>query len=241
MRAFPPTQAVLRPFSTERALLTPLRMISFFERAFSSAKSHPELSVVGFAMSRIPRIHWLDGQSWALAQDLMAQGAMNDTGAMHQYIRALVRVYVEQGRAPDQDRLSETLNLLIQNHGPRGHSSEVSWCIWAALCFGVRLTSQSVAAISTSHDDVVALLALQARKRGILESDLDTQIWEQWMTEHQLYGEHWLCAYEAFVQGWPRSEREQRLCRCRSGIRMATAESSAFRGRGSSSLAQGCG
>jgi hypothetical protein len=112
-----------------------------------------------------------------------------------------VRLKIEHDLAPDIERLQRVLNAMIDRHAPRGHGSEVAWSIWAAMAFDAELNDAPARAISAMHDDVVALLALEAASRGCIGKALDTTYWSQWMESDQLYGEHWLLAYEGLVRG----------------------------------------
>lgn len=51
-------------------------------------------------------------------------------------------------------------------------------------------------------DDVVALLALHARSKGLIPRGLDTDLWRSYLNGDALGGGHWLLACEANVQGW---------------------------------------
>jgi hypothetical protein len=186
MRDFPATETP----DEERAL------IEFFERVFEHRRLEPEAPVVGYAMSRIPERTW-GGRAWTLAQDLMSQAVVTDTGAMHQYIRSLVRMQVERNLKPDLGRLGNTLVSIIGHHAPRSHTSEVAWALWAAVAFNVRLGSEVGSQIEALEDDVVALLALEASARDLLDPPPDPSKWQAWLTAEDLYGAHWLFAYEA--------------------------------------------
>jgi hypothetical protein len=52
------------------------------------------------------------------------------------------------------------------------------------------------------EDSVIALLALDAEKRGLVPTGLDATLWESFMTERDLYERQWLLAYEAKVKNW---------------------------------------
>lgn len=167
----------------------------FFERVFEQRRLQPDAPVVGYALSRIPEAHWA-GEAWPLAQDLMSQAVVTDSGAMHQYVRALVRMVVEHHLQPDPNQLRATLEAIIHQHAPRSHTSETAWALWAAIAFDIRLGDDVCQLVGAMEDDVVALLALEANSRGVL-SRPDTSLWETWLSTDELYGEHWLFAYEA--------------------------------------------
>jgi hypothetical protein len=176
-------------------------LLEFYMRVFEHRITDPTSQVVSLAMSRMPEKKW-DCPDWNLAQDLMSQAVITDTGSMHQYVRALVKLSVDKGLHPDPERLFDCLSRIILHHAPRGHGSEVAWALWACMVFDVKLSEQCGQAISQIDDDVVALLALELESRGGFLSPLDKTRWQIWMNKDQLRDEHWLLAYEALVRRW---------------------------------------
>jgi hypothetical protein len=52
------------------------------------------------------------------------------------------------------------------------------------------------------HDPVVALLALDCERHGLVSKPLDKTLWSLHMTPDALYDEHWLLSYEANIKNW---------------------------------------
>jgi hypothetical protein len=176
-------------------------LLEFYRRVFEHRQADPSSQVVSLALSRMPEYYW-SGKSWELAQDLMSQAVISDTGAMHQYVRALIKLHVRRNIEPDPERLASCLSQVILRHAPREHGSEVAWALWACMAFDIKLPEKCAQAISEMEDDVVVLLALELESRGGFLGPLDKSRWEAWMTSDQLRGEHWLVAYEASESGW---------------------------------------
>ena len=100
-----------------------------------------------------------------------------------------------------------SLNLKLLDTPPLRNASEVAWALWAALQFKVRLTTSAASAVSEIEDDVVALLALDARARRLFPAGtVDTSVWRSLLSDPDvLLSEHWLLAYEAEGHGWLRT------------------------------------
>ena len=64
------------------------------------------------------------------------------------------------------------------------------------------MDGQSITAVSEMDDDVIALLALDARSKGLTPSGLTFPKWSNYMRTDELMGEHWLLSYEANLTGW---------------------------------------
>src|SRR5262249_29309014 len=105
-------------------------LLDFYRRVFEHRQTDPTSQIVSLALSRMPEHAWR-GNIWELAQDLMSQAVISDNGAVHQYVRALIKLRVKQNVAPDPERLSACLSQIILNHAPRGHGSEIAWALWA--------------------------------------------------------------------------------------------------------------
>lgn len=177
------------------------KLLEFYRQVFEYRQIDPASQIVSLAISRMSEHSWRD-TNWALAQDLMSQAIISDTGALHQYVRALVKLRVKHNVIPDPERLSACLSQVILNHAPRGHGNEVAWALWACMAFEIKLPGKCAQVISSMDDDIVALLALELDSRGGFLSPLDKNHWSAWMNSEQLRSEHWLVAYEAYERGW---------------------------------------
>src|SRR5690606_11446803 len=62
--------------------------------------------------------------------------------------------------------------------------------------------AKAMKVVSKCDDPVVALLALDYKSSGLYRASLDTDLWQSHMTADELYGDHWLLAYEARIKNW---------------------------------------
>ena len=113
------------------------------------------------------------------------------------------------GIAVGRAALSDVIEAQIARHAPLRNASEVAWGLWVALDFRIRLSAEAASAVSEIEDDVVALLALDARSRRLFPAGtLDTTFWRSLLSDPDvLHTEHWLLAYEADGHGWLRTAR----------------------------------
>ncbi len=95
----------------------------------------------------------------------------------------------------------ETLNTVITNSAPLGYQYEVSWALWGLIVFNIPLDPSATVALQSSGNSVIAILALDAQRRGLIQN-LDTTRWAGRMTANDLREEEWLLSYEANVQNW---------------------------------------
>jgi hypothetical protein len=107
--------------------------------------------------------------------------------------------------AVNASELQDLLNEQIIEHAPLNHASEVAWALWGALIFDLKIGKRAAKAISAIRDSVVALTALHAQQRRLVDTGLDTSLWRSYLTTDELYGEQWLLCYEANVKRWLKS------------------------------------
>ena len=56
--------------------------------------------------------------------------------------------------------------------------------------------------VSQCDDPVVALLALDCERNGLVSKPLNKTLWASHMTQDALYDENWFLAYEANIKNW---------------------------------------
>ena len=134
-------------------------------------------------------------------QYLIFQAILAEPDCIRAAMRVLYRWHFTDGLPLDLASLSSVLNRLIARHAPQQSGSEVAWAIWSALVFDVPIGATVVESICRIDDPVVALLALDARQRGLVQT-LDTTNWEAAMVPGELHAERWLLSYEANVKAW---------------------------------------
>jgi hypothetical protein len=140
-------------------------------------------------------------EHWALLEGLIVQGLMSESGGAP-FAWDVMRKYHAEGCKLSADLLTNALSRQIERQAPMGHSSEVAWSLWVAIGAGIRLDARATAAVGKMTDSVVALLALDANSRGLLDTaSFSAARWEPIMNQAALHEEHWLLAYQANING----------------------------------------
>jgi hypothetical protein len=65
--------------------------------------------------------------------------------------------------------------------------------------------SKSADALIAMNDPAAALLGLHAQENDLLPRKSYLKSFEKFLTAEDLYGEHWILAYEANIKGWLRT------------------------------------
>jgi hypothetical protein len=98
--------------------------------------------------------------------------------------------------------INEVLNHIVINACPLGYTNETAWSLWGLIHWNLKIDLEAATVISKTSDTVIALLALDAQRRGLIPNGLDLTLWESFMTTDDLYGKQWLLSYEANKKGW---------------------------------------
>jgi hypothetical protein len=200
----PAWKTELRAFRfREGAISQRTDIITYFDRAYSLARSFPGKSVLAYAIARLRGVSLVPGV-WPILQDLVSQCILIESGAFSSAL-LLIAQHHSEGGGIDLGTLAKVMNMQIAYHAPLGHGSEVAWALWACLSFGVMVVPTAAKAVSKMNDSVVALSALHAKEVGRIQGKLDTDNWRTYLTPDDLWGPQWLLSYEAFVKGWLKS------------------------------------
>jgi hypothetical protein len=175
-------------------------LIAYFDRAFVLAKQNPADHVLKYAIQRLQNVQ-IDQSNWQLAEQLHLQCVMNETETFLPVLGRLIDRH-KAGFPIDKKTIGEVINSQIITQCPVSHGSEVCWAIWAAIFWDIQIESDAAKLLSKMNDSLVALLALDAHRRGLIPNGLDTTNWETYLTTDELYGEQWLLSYEANKKGW---------------------------------------
>jgi hypothetical protein len=175
-------------------------LIALFDIGFTLAKQNPEKSILAYTVGRLKDVT-IAPENIALFHRLCLQCLLSEPGTSAVVLERLAEQF-RQGLALNKDELGEVLNDQIVENARVGYASEVAWALWGTLIFDIRVTKRAAKVLSQVQDSVVALTALHSRARGLMDPALDTRIWQSLLTVDQLYGEHWLLAYEAPLKGW---------------------------------------
>ena len=174
-------------------------LLRYFDLAFEMASSDPDEDIMKYAISRMNGIQ-IERNNWLLFQNSLSQCCLIEPGSLRFVIAQLARynsIY-----EVERTIYEECFNDLIVLHAPLGHGSEVAWAMWALILLNIPIHSEQTAAVSVMEDPVVALLALDAQSKGLVPSEHTFDHFATHMTTDDLYGDHWLLAYEANVKGW---------------------------------------
>lgn len=174
-------------------------LLEYFDRAVRLAAEHEGAPVLRFAMGYLRYVS-VHPRNWPLLQYLVLQAALAEPDCIRQVV-GVIYTNLRRGFPLDRESVARTLSQLVVRRARQHGGSDVAWGIWGALVFGVELDDEAQREASLLDDPIVALVALDAKSRGLANA-LDTTLWADAMTSDDLYDRNWLLSYEASVKGW---------------------------------------
>ncbi|MDM5264841.1 RNA-directed DNA polymerase [Bacillus wiedmannii] len=175
-------------------------LVTYFSKAFEYSKKHPNEYVLKYSLARI-KGELIHKENWELYQSLILNSMMAEPSVLPTAIEILVG-YHKLGFSLDTKKIGRTINNLIGYHSKFGHGYEVSWSLWLAKALNIKIDRAAAKELSSIEDAIVALTALDLRNTGLITTGLSTSEWNKYLTQENLYQEHWIFAYEAVKKGW---------------------------------------
>ena len=175
-------------------------LIGYFSRAYELQSNYPDESVLSFALGKMRSLVVSQG-NWPLYQSALLQIATIEPGTLSRVVDELYRYHLAS-YSVDLAKVSGTLQQIICHHAKVNHGSEVAWAVWGCILFRISLDDSTASELTTMEDSVIAILALDARAKGLIGNNANLTLWSSMMNSQALYEENWLLAYEANVKGW---------------------------------------
>ena len=175
-------------------------LIGYFSRAYELSRNYPDEPVLRFALGRMKR-NVVVPPNWPLYESSLLHIASVEPGTLPTVVDELYR-YDQAGYSVGLPKVADALHQIIRQHGRVNHGSVVAWAIWGCLLFKLALDDHTATQMAQMEDSVVAILALDARAKGLMSNNVNLALWASMMTTQSLFEENWLLSYEANVKGW---------------------------------------
>ena len=172
----------------------------FFEVAHRIYTSQRDEAVIRFALGRLSAIV-IKKQNWNVLQTHLLRCVLGFPSTL-QEVGLLFFTYEKLGYAPDLARLDVALNLIVTEHLPLQHHSEVAWALWLALHFNIKISCPLGRTDVRNSTSTTLLLLLALRDKKLLTAKLDKRWLRPFARSDLLYDEGWLFTYEAARRNW---------------------------------------
>ncbi len=174
-------------------------LVAYFDLMTRYLLANPNEHVSKYGLRRFTRFK-PNPKNLNILQSLLCHVGVAEPGSIREVVESLLFLRT-QGCQLDLQLVQETLNTVITNSTALGHHYEVSWALWGLVSLNLALDQSSVAALPSTDNGVVAIIALDAQQRGLAQN-LDVTRWAGRMTTQDLREDQWLLSYEANVRNW---------------------------------------
>jgi hypothetical protein len=171
----------------------------FFDLTFSIALANEDENVLKFALRKLSSFV-VKRDNWPVFQAHLCKAITNFPNCIQEAAH-IFYTYHLYGFQLD-DGLGRTLNLMIEDHAPLEHHSEIAWALWMCREFRITLSAAATKAVSKMNSSVALLLALDLRAEGLLAGRLDKRSTRRFATPEALYEGTWLLSYEGGIRNW---------------------------------------
>ena len=114
----------------------------------------------------------------------------------------LIRSYESMGYPISKSEILETLEFLIAQHAPLGHTSEICYAIFGMMLFKLPFSQDTITILENIENPFIALLTLDAQQQRLIPKSHVFNLWQSLMVPDELKTSNWLLAYEALIKEW---------------------------------------
>ncbi|MBM7332690.1 RNA-directed DNA polymerase [Alloalcanivorax marinus] len=175
-------------------------LLHYFDLVMDYLGKFPDDPIVKYAILKSSsRLTYTS--NWPAYQSIILQWSIAEPGILPIALD-FIKFYESNGYLINKSELQDTLEFLIAEHAPMGHTSEVCYAIFGMMLFGLTFSDSTVKVLSEIENPFIALLTLDAQQRKLISSAHTFTLWRSLMTPSELTTSNWLLAYEALVKGW---------------------------------------
>ncbi|MGE4194916.1 MAG: hypothetical protein AB7E51_16145 [Pseudodesulfovibrio sp.] len=168
-------------------------------------KEHPDRSIAKYCLGRLSRVNIHD-ENKDFIFDFMIHCFNLEPSSIPKVIEILCdrfSVFSRGALGPVRTPVLQQAAMQVLEKGiALQNASEIAWALWTCIVFGLQVNEDIFAKVIEISDPIVALVALDANSRGIVDGAHAFPSWESYLTHDNLYEEMWLLAYEAAMHGW---------------------------------------
>jgi hypothetical protein len=174
-------------------------IISFFSLAFNLALDLPNEYVLSYAVERVKRLPLLSDNNISLMETMLLKTMIAEPST----IKEIFRILFTYSDKISKNKIEKVLLDFIKYHCLRGNDYELSWALWMAKTFEIKLPESVTRLLSQTKDTISKLIILDlVDSKLINRTDLDSSEWLTLLELQSLKNENWLFAYEIGIKKW---------------------------------------
>jgi len=175
-------------------------LINYFSRVNEYCIQFPESNILKYSIKRIHN-HPVFEDNLPLFESLLLKSTLTQSSCLLD-VAGILKENKEKKYIGKIEKFEKSLSELIRIHAKYSNHYEVSWALWLAKEFEIKLNEDLNSLFSKMDNPIIVLLILDLRERGLISPTIDDTKWKSYLVKEQLYDDHWLLAYEAVVKEW---------------------------------------
>ncbi len=174
-------------------------IISFFSMSFDLANKFPNEYVLSYTIEKIKRINLLSDKNYELLETMFLKTMIAEPSTIKEVFRFLFTYHSKA----DIKKIEKVLFDFIIYHCQRANDYELSWALWIAKTFKIKIPKIISELLSKSEDVISNIITLDLLHSSLIErADLDISSFESKLDELSLMDENWLLSYEIACKKW---------------------------------------
>ncbi|CAL2093248.1 Reverse transcriptase [Tenacibaculum sp. 190524A05c] len=205
------------PFSFENKWVTDLHRFEFKQTNFSNSLKHYFSLVWGIGKDNKSKTDWIFKYSlrtfefgaikipqnnWKTFENLLIKTALFQPAILDVLTRIFLS-YKSYINSDSKEKIKDLIESVINIHSPVNHSFEISWALWLAKSFEIKIEKEIADKIIETKDpcSILILLCIDKTHNNVNGTPNYTLI-ENDLKDNILFSESWILAYQACKNGW---------------------------------------
>jgi len=179
----------------EKGQITDLK--NFVSFAFDLVNTYPKDSVLKFAIKKLfyDKVH---KNNWELFESLIFRMGISEPVILPEILTLLL----SYEKWVSKVKLKRFLTSIISEHVYKGHDFEVSWALWIAKSFSIKINKALAQKVFDSRDTISILIGFDMMKRKLISDKIDLKSINSEINKSGFINEWWLLTYEGIVKKW---------------------------------------
>jgi Reverse transcriptase (RNA-dependent DNA polymerase). len=210
----------LRSFDlvTTNDTIQKLKLLEFYDlsvRLLKEADSEPVFKYTAKLSASIV----VSKSNFDIYLSMLLQWALLEPSTLR-HVVDIIKAYKDKEYQINIHDISDTLQQIIAENATKGCTSEIVWAVWGALICQIPIPDETANILSKIENPFVALLTIDARRRGLINNTVNFDLWNSLMNANELNNGNWLLAYEALVKNWLPSVNGNNYCSNDNGFKI---------------------
>lgn len=172
----------------------------YFQLAFHLADEYPRKAVLCYAITKFKHVAIM-AENWNLFESLILKTAILNP-LLLKFIVPLLVAYDNYDTLVNRQKIGNVVKEIVKINTRMRHSFEISWALWLAKTFDIKVNDSIAEDIFNSSDVIPILIALDLKSRNLIDASVEPSHLIKDLTEDSLFEEKWLLTYESIIHEW---------------------------------------